>query len=111
MSLPPVPERETYDDGYDWIERLIGTGWHVVPAWGSDGWDLGQWPYVIMAHHNGDTFGLVVYVEGDLEVEEFETREARDKATSHKAIFYWQLRDVRGAPRNIKDPRLGPYRP
>jgi hypothetical protein len=35
--------------GYDWMELIEAEGWAVIPSWGCDGWDLGQWPYVMVA--------------------------------------------------------------
>lgn len=62
--LPPVPPNE-YDGGYEWAERLNNGdagatpgGWVVVPVWGRHGWDLGEWPYVMVA-----TCAVVIDVE------------------------------------------------
>jgi hypothetical protein len=35
------------DDGYDWIAQAESEGWRAVSGWGRDGWDLGDWPYVV----------------------------------------------------------------
>lgn len=45
--LPPVARNE-YDGGYEWMDRLAHR-WAVVPSWGREGWDLGEWPYVLVA--------------------------------------------------------------
>ena len=37
------------NDGYDWMDVISEHGWAVIPSWGCDGWDLGQWPYVMVA--------------------------------------------------------------
>lgn len=28
---------------------LEGTGWSALPNWGSDGWDAGAWPLIVLA--------------------------------------------------------------
>ena len=116
MALPELPPRSSYDDGYDWMGQL-SNGWYEVPSWGSEGWDLGDWPYVIVAHYNGEVgdigpFGVATYVEGDLEVKEFPTRAERDSETDRIALFYWRNRadEIPGIPTDPADNRLGPYR-
>lgn len=113
MALPSLPP--SWEEGYDWMGKLSG-GWHEVPGWGEAGWDCGSWPYVIVAHCNADSdagigWGVVTYVEGDIEVKEFPTREERDKETDKIAVFYWSRdEDYKNAPQTVDDPRLGPYR-
>jgi hypothetical protein len=51
MALPDLPDYA--EEGYDWISRL-SNGWYAVPGWGKDGWDLGNWPYVIVAFYDGN---------------------------------------------------------
>ncbi len=92
--LPRLPENEwgPIDDGYDWTERLPETGWYAVGAWGKQGWPLGSWPYQIVAHFDLDRlalFGLVAFVEGDVDVEAFASREERDAATNEIAVHWW----------------------
>ncbi|MFF0588441.1 hypothetical protein ACFYWD_20990 [Streptomyces sp. NPDC003781] len=84
--LPELPDTETCDSGYDWIERMRseGTGWHEV-AGKADGRLLGDWPYQVVAHFNDDErslYGLALYTEGDVRVEGFRDRAARDKAVN-----------------------------
>ena len=57
--------------GYDWMELIEEHGWAVIPSWGCDGWDLGQWPYVMVAGTRtadsiGNLFGMATYCEGDV---------------------------------------------
>ena len=79
------------------------------PSWGSDGWDLGNWPYVIVVHYDGDEiYGVATYVEGDITVREFPDRAQRDKETDQIALFYWQRdEDMSDAPQDSGDTRLG----
>lgn len=36
------------DDGYEFMAAGEAAGWRPVSAWGADGWDLGDWPYVVV---------------------------------------------------------------
>jgi len=106
MALPNLPV--SWGEGYDWMQQLSG-GWYAVPSWGSDGWDLGNWPYVIVVHYDGDEiYGVATYVEGDITVREFPDRAQRDKETDQIALFYWQRdEDMSDAPQDSGDTRLG----
>jgi hypothetical protein len=109
MTLPRLPV--IYDDGYDFMEQLSG-GWYVVPAWGSDGWDAGSWPLVILVHYDGDNevpYGMAVYTEGDIDIKEFKSLQERDQATNEWAIWWWNFSETKGAPKKLTDGRLGPY--
>jgi hypothetical protein len=91
VDLPPLPPPS--DDGYDWMSDLrdLRNGWKPIPGWGRDGWDLGSWPYAIVVHYDGDDrYGLATYVEGDIVVGSFSSREERDAATDRVAAFYWR---------------------
>lgn len=81
-----------FGDGYDWMEKLGGTGWGAIPNWGRDGWDLGDWPLVIYAHaYDKDTgdYLLCERVEGDVTVWAFHTKEALYEATDRCARTSW----------------------
>lgn len=109
MELPPLPYGYI-GDGYDYMDRLKG-GWYAVANWGQDGWDIGAWPYQIVMHFDGDgLYGYATYTEGDLTVEPFTTRAARDQRTNEYFVWFWKQKlNVSEAPRDINDPRLGPY--
>ncbi len=107
-SLPPLPGR--FEDGSDWLSQLGECGWRMVPSWGRDGWDLLEWPYAAVAHFDGeDRYGLAVYEEGDVSVESFPLREARDAATDRIAVQYWRANGH--GPRDLpdRDDELAPY--
>ncbi|MER5698898.1 hypothetical protein ACWDBO_44910 [Streptomyces mirabilis] len=91
--LPPLPSDDWgVPDGYEWISQLSATGWYAVGLWGADGWDLGSWPYQIVAHCDLPAlgvFGLVTYTEGDLDVSAFSSREERDAETNQVAVSWW----------------------
>jgi stress response protein SCP2 len=68
----------------------------------------GGWPYQIICHYDGETFGFCSYTEGDLDIKEFPTREERDHATDEYFCWFNQFHDVTGAPVSLDDDRLGP---
>jgi hypothetical protein len=106
--LPPLP-RARFDDGYGWMSHLRD-GWQPIPGWGRDGWDLGDWPYAVVAHYDGEgVHGLGTYVEGDVYERSFATREERDAATDQIAALYWRL--SRNGPDDLppSDDYLGPH--
>ena len=82
------------DDGYDIMEPAIERGWRPIGAWGSDGWDLGSWPLVVIYHRDhADASQLAYYVEGDLTVYRYPTRDLRDAATDCLAFWHWKHDD------------------
>lgn len=92
--LPPLPPRG-WGDGWDWMDELEGTPWVQVPNWGLDGWDLGQWPYVVVVicspGSGAKAFGVGTYVEGDLTREAYATRAEMITRVDEIAAFYWRL--------------------
>ncbi|RAN79180.1 hypothetical protein B5P43_14695 [Bacillus sp. SRB_336] len=82
-------------DGYDWMGRIEARGWHVIGNWGCDGWDLGRWPYIMLAGFRirdeaGDLWGMATYCEGDVTTTWHRTQAAHWDAISHHAHFYWK---------------------
>lgn len=118
-AVPPLPYEGRYDGtGYDWMDAVAASrsGWHVVPSWGLDGWDLGQWPYVIVCHYDGPgRYGLAVYCEGDLKVWAFDTEAERDAETDQVAHHQWRARpsaapdDLPDKPADIRPHHRGPF--
>ncbi|MGW1976718.1 hypothetical protein [Streptomyces sp. NPDC001889] len=89
-ALPSVPQDDHTGDGYTWMHDLP-PGWKAVGVWGADGWDLGVWPYQVIAHYNvlDVLWGLAHYIEGDVFVTAYGSREARDAATDEIALSVW----------------------
>ena len=84
--LAPIPKPDMLDDGYDWMKRLRSTDWYPVPS--AHGRTLGSWPYQIVAHCNDyerGLYGLVVYTEGDLHVQGYWDKAARDQESDEYA--------------------------
>ncbi len=93
------------DDGYGFIEAANADGWRAISAWGRDGWDLGDWPYVVYVFR-GDT-ERAWYCEGDITIETFASAEDREQATNEAALFYWREEEWASDP---SDPKLrGPF--
>lgn len=79
------------DDGYEWIGAAESEGWRAISAWGSNGWDLGDWPYMVYAFR-GD-LEVASYCEGDVRIETYESAHDRELAVDAAAMFYWKSRD------------------
>jgi hypothetical protein len=87
--------------GYDWMELIEAEGWAVIPNWGCDGWDLGQWPYVMVAGIRtadsiGDLFGLATYCEGDVTCAYYRTQARQWDAITEHAFFNWKNGQAQG---------------
>ena len=90
-ALPVWPEDDHTGDAYTWM-RELPFGWEAVGVWGTEGWDLGCWPYEAVAHFDDVLdviYGLAHYIEGDVTVRAFSSREARDAATDELALSTW----------------------
>lgn len=101
-------------DGYDRMDAARLQGWASVPSWGRDGWDLGDWPYVVIYHRRqAGEYQLATNVEGDTDVWGYATREERDAATDYLAHYYWRWHKepwIVGIPEGDEPPHLcGPY--
>ncbi len=95
ISAPALPRDDRAGDGYDWMDTLEGSSWSVLPNWGTEGWDAGSWPYVILAVNrtrdgNGELFGLGVYVEGDTYTSYYRTSQAHWLGITEEVFFHWK---------------------
>lgn len=82
-------------DGYDWMDAAATTGWHTCPGWGKDGWDAGQWPYVILTlaagkDKAGRFFGVTTYCEGDLTTKFFRSQMEQWKYITEWCRWNWE---------------------
>lgn len=82
------------DDGYSDMEAEAGRGWRPVGLWGRDGWDLGDWPYVVFYFKTtlgdqGRVYELMQICEGDRTVWSFTSEEDRSAAVDF--LFLWHL--------------------
>lgn len=79
------------DDGYEFIAAGQAAGWRSVAAWGEQGWDLGDWPYVVVLFRElRGTFQRAIYIEGDITIATYASSVDREKATDETAFFYWR---------------------
>jgi hypothetical protein len=77
------------DDGYSDMEAEARRGWHTVAGWGSDGWDLGDWPFVSMLiRRHDDSFQLMQIVEGDRTVYAFDSEGDLHAAIDYLFLWY-----------------------
>lgn len=91
------------DDGYSDMEVAAEEGWHAISGWAQDGYDLGDWPYVVISARNAVTVILGVRVgtayemrqtcEGDTTVYRFESVADRNAAIDFLFIWYGIGRD------------------
>lgn len=102
-TIHDVPVLVDYhmNDGYDWMDVISEHGWAVIPSWGCDGWDLGQWPYVMVAgirtaDEIGNLFGMATYCEGDVRTYWFRTKARFWTAISEQAFFHWKNGQAQG---------------
>ena len=80
--------------GYDYMERATDRGWTALALWGEEGYDFGQWPYVIgfvrvVRDGARRLYGFGVYVEGDLTTDYYRSWDACNEAISRQAFWYW----------------------
>lgn len=89
-------------DGYEDMEVAEAGGWSVIHAWGRDGWDLGNHPYVSIATRERDgVLQMQQIVEGDHDVYEFPSGEDRTAAIDY--LFLWYAADEPWAPLKPED--------
>jgi hypothetical protein len=85
------------DDGFDDMEINERRKWATLSGWGQDGWDIGEWPYVVISHRTkDDKYQLLQVCEGDHEVYTFDTEADRDAATDYLFIWYALGKDYSG---------------
>jgi hypothetical protein len=76
-------------DGYDDMALNEAMGWTTRASWGSDGWDLGTWPYVVLStrRHNC-RFEVLSVCEGDHELYVFDTEADQHAALDYLFLWY-----------------------
>ena len=87
--------------GYDWMAEVNARGWDTPGMWGNEGWDLGQWPYIIVATRTLDTdtgplHAVATYTEGDVETRWYRQQERCWEAISAEAFACWKRREAHG---------------
>ncbi|SLK12585.1 hypothetical protein [Arthrobacter sp. P2b] len=97
--------------GYDWMELIEEHGWAVIPSWGSEGWDLGQWPLVMVAGIRtadgiGNLFGVATYCEGDVTCTFYRSKSQQHEAITKHAHYWWKNGTAHG-PTNLPETATG----
>jgi hypothetical protein len=80
-----------YGDGYDFQEKHP-YGRFAVPGWGRDGWDAASWPLTQVGRWRNSDEGLWLcfsYVEGDVDVWEFDNPLDRDAKLDGLVMWGW----------------------
>jgi hypothetical protein len=81
-------------DGYSDIEVNEGRGYHAVGSWGRNGWDLGDWPYVVLSTcDRSEGFLLLSVCEGDHDLYSFSSEEDRNAALDYLFLWYGARQD------------------
>ena len=108
--------RISYGDGYDDMEINERQGWHTIANWGRDGWEMGEWPYVmISARRKGSGAEVLSVCEGDHTIYQFDTYADHIRALNY--LFCWYQPEIASVNRDeldagtaIVDPKfLGAY--
>lgn len=81
------------DDGYAFIGVAEEAGFKPIAGWGQDGWDLLEWPYYcLVAGKEGEKWVYLTYSEGDLQMEEFDTKAELYAGIDELAVWNWRSR-------------------
>jgi hypothetical protein len=98
-------------DGYEDMGVAEKQGWSAVANWGRDGWDLGEWPYVVMytrttsgrfePHPTEGRWELQQITEGDHTLYRFVTEADREAAMDY--LFLWYAAGKHWAPLRYED--------
>lgn len=86
-------DHETY--GHDWRDDIEDHGWGAVGLWGRDGYDLGDWPYVIVAVTSAvdvnerHVYGVAQYIEGDVRCHYYRAKAEAWKTITRYAFETW----------------------
>lgn len=88
----------TLKDGYEWAETFSNTfGAATIYGYGLDGWDAGQWPYVVFAVSHVPVliqpWAYHIRVEGDVTDYRYDHEECRDSALDQAVAWYWAGED------------------
>lgn len=87
------------DDGYSDMEVAAQEGWSAISGWGQDGYDLGDWPYVVISVREVDApppgartpiryYEMRQTVEGDTTAYRFSLEADRNAAIDYLFIWY-----------------------
>jgi len=73
------------------MEIARKAGWSPLSSWGADGWDLGDWPLVVLSvRTRGGRFELLSVCEGDHDLYAFDTKPDLHAAIDYLFVWYQQ---------------------
>ena len=78
------------DDGYDDMVVANGRGWQEHSGWGRDGYDLGDWPFVIVFTKGLE---LLTTCEGDHTYYAFTSADDLEAAIDYLFVWYGMGRE------------------
>ena len=89
-------------DGEDDMEQAAKEGWKIIASWGRDGWNLGDWPYVVISARVTDgQFEMQQVVEGDHDQYRFGSYADLEAAIDY--LFLWYAAGQHWAPLGYED--------
>jgi len=87
----PLWNMAPFYDGYEMMEIAEKRRWRAIAGWGTQGWDLGSWPYVVIYFRDREgLFDVLEYSEGDVTMYACPSKEIREQITNELAFFHWK---------------------
>ncbi|MBP3042903.1 hypothetical protein KKR91_07775 [Arthrobacter jiangjiafuii] len=83
------------------METLTGTPWSALANWGSEGWEAGALPHIIVTaakqtDAEGPLFGYGLYNEGATETHWFRSQAVCHEAITEAVFDFWKSGQSRG---------------
>jgi hypothetical protein len=106
-------------NGYEAMDYAEKQQWETIALWGKHGWNLGNWPYVIVFFRDRENFfDVIEYCEGDVTMYACPTEEIREQITNEYALFHWKHNqscppegiEIYESVDQLPDEYKGPYR-
>jgi hypothetical protein len=110
------------DDGYGDMEVNERRGFRTLSSWGADGWNLGDWPYLVLSIRDVEGgWELLSVCEGDHTYYQFDSEADLHAALDYLFLWYaagkewapltWEDRAALDAGEfTVEDRFRGPYR-
>ncbi len=103
-------------DGYDFMSAAQEKGWHVFVMWGEDGWDMGEWPYLMYAVPQAvrfcvsfDDLRVLEYCEGDIAVINHSNVASMFRTLDSLARTHWRRKGMLDNMEGLRERGFGPY--
>lgn len=118
----PISTEQGFDpvggDGFDYMEFAQGEGWTPIAGWGLSGYDLGDWPLVMVLTKRDaaqNRWGMRIRTEGDLDTRWYASRAELVAGIDEWAAWWWRFQgdapvaDGLGEAGPIPDEFRGPF--